>query len=486
MTQTVAQRFARNSALLSSAAVASFAFRFLRNIALAHLLSQADYGKCVLLSAVMASVQLLSDLGLDRMLIQNRSTDNELLQATLTALSLARAILSGLLLFALAPLLSSALGMPDALPAFRYLSLTSMLQGLFHLDSKRLQREHRFIPDIIVSVGGDAVEFSVAIAAAYIFRTYAILPAVFLCGALTGVLLSHWVAERRFAIGLNRQVAVQALQFGYPLMLSGLIVLLASQADRMVVGAAVGLQSVAIYGAAMTIISTPGILIGRVGLSISMPFLTEAAENPELFSRRFRSIGVMAVMAAVSIFVPLMLTGTKVIALVFGARYAPPTDLVWIIAMGQTGTLLRVWPNVAALALGDTRNLAISNIPRLIGIVLAVVVTHFGADLVEIAGCFALAEVVALASALGHLHWRRPGTLRGLALFLALPCLFVALGVVAARLFAGDILKECAASFVLVTAFLGTSVSLSEDARGIAERVWRQMQKMYSHGSSEG
>jgi PST family polysaccharide transporter len=486
MTQTVAQRFARNSALLSSAAVASFAFRFLRNIALAHLLSQVDYGKCVLLSAVMASVQLLSDLGFDRMLIQNRSTDNELLQATLATLSLARAILSGLLLFATAPLLSNALGMPDALPAFRYLSITSMLQGLFHLDSKRLQREHRFVPDIIVSVGGDAVEFSVAVVSAYIFRTYAVLPFVFLCGALTGVFLSHWVAERKFAFRLNKEVSLQAIRFGYPLMLSGLIVLLASQADRMVIGAAVGLPSVAIYGAAMTIISTPGILVGRVGLSISMPVLTEAAERPELFSRRFRSIGVMAAMAAVSISIPLMLTGTKIIALVFGPRYAPPTDLVWIIALGQTATLLRVWPNVAALALGDTRNLAISNIPRLIGIALAVMGTHFHAGLIEIAGCFALAEVVALASALGHLQWRRPGTLHGLAIFLTLPCLFVVLGAIAARIFADDILKECVASVVLVAAFLGASVSLSEDARGITERVWRQMRKVYSSDSSKG
>ena len=475
MTASVAPRFARNSMLLSLAAMASFAFRFLRNIALAHLLTQADYGTCILLSAAIMSIQLLSDLGFDRLLIQDRSVDNHVLQSTLTTLSVGRAALSALLLFGSAPLVASALGIPAAQSAFRLLSVTALLQGFFHLDSKRLQRDHRFIPDIIVTTGGDAVEFTVAVIAAYIFRSYAVLPVVFICGALTGVALSHWVAERRYALGWDRAVALRALTFGYPLVLSGLIVLLASQADRMIIGAAVGLTSVAIYGAAMTIVSTPGVLVGRVGLSVSLPTLTEVAESADMLARRFRRVGVIATAICVAIFVPLMLIGGPVIVLVFGARYAPPPNLIWIIALGQAAALLRMLPNVTALALGDTLNLVVSNVPRVLGIVLAVIVLKFKGGVIEIAACFAIGEWAALLSALVHLAFRRRYLARGFEALMLGTAATLAVGALVAHAAVLRLPLGILASVVIVAAFAAVAWGLSPDARSVADLAMRQL-----------
>jgi O-antigen/teichoic acid export membrane protein len=459
-------RLRQNSLIVTVGLCCSLAFKFLRNLFLARLLTQSDYGVCVALSAVIVSATLISDMALDKMLVQERQVDEAALQRTVTSLLLIRALVTAAILLLVAQPLAAVLGVPQSANAFRLLSVSVAVLGFLHLDTKRYQRSHRFLPDSIVAVSGDALDFLFSVGGAYLYRSFYAVPLSSILSACGSVFVSRLLSERPFSLGWDPSMVRRALSYGLPLMASGLIILLSTQADRIIVGAVVGLKQLAIYGATLTIVSTPGLLAGRVALSVPLPVLADVSQDAVAFARRFRSLGVLTASAAIAIFLPLMLIGGQVIAFAFGARYRPPQDLTWIIAVGQAAALLRVWTNVGALALARTRNLLISNAPRLVGVTLALALSQYKAGLLTIAACFAFGEIAALLSSLWHFTRIKPGILSGLEGVWAAASAAIALGV-AGSLYLRNFTVECFVSVVLIVAYGLIVGTVSVDARSL-------------------
>jgi O-antigen/teichoic acid export membrane protein len=442
-----ASRILKGSVVVTASSIIIFALRFARNIILAHILIKFDYGACVALTTVVTSAQLLTDFGFDKMLIQERSAPIDRLQPVLTALNIVRATFTGLLLLALARPLSDMFGAPNAMGAFALLALGVFLQGLFHLDLIRVQRDHQFAPIAYQNLTVALVDFVVVLVWAYLFHGYFAVPVAYMASTAGGLIVSQLLAERRLSVRWNADIVKRAWQFGSPLVLSGIIILLASQADRILVGASLGLPMLAVYGAAMTIIATPTSFVSNVAITVLLPALSEAASDDVQFTQRFRYVGIIVTFIAGMIFMPVMFLGKPVIARAFGVAYSPSLELVWIIGLGQAAALVRVWPNLGALALGETKNLIVSNIPRAIGVAIALLATHLNLGLLGIAVSFAFGEVVSLVSALWHLRHRRPQLLLGSFLLFAILYTGILLAAETSYQVEGEVLVAVAASF---------------------------------------
>lgn len=453
----------------------TFALRFARNIILAHLLTKFDYGACVALTTVVTSAQLLTDFGFDKMLIQERSAPIDELQPVLTALNILRASFGGLLLLALAKPLSGMFGAPHAISAFALLALGVLLQGFFHLDLVRVQREHRFGPIACQNLTIALIDFLVVLGWAYLFRGYFEVPIAFLASTLAGFLVSQLLATKRLSIKWNTSVAKRAWGFGSPLVLSGIIILLASQADRVLVGASLGLPMLAVYGAAMTIIATPTSFVSNVILTVLLPILSEAVPDENAFTKRFRYVGIIVTFIAGIIFMPVMFLGKPIIAHAFGPAYSPSLELVWIIGLGQAAALVRIWPNLGALALGETKNLIVSNLPRAAGVVAALLAIRLGFGLIGIAVSFAFGEVVSLLSALWHLRHRRPHLLLGSFVLFSILYTGILLAAETSYQVEGKVLVAVAASFAFNCLLGLLFLIVSVESRNIMKAGFRRV-----------
>jgi O-antigen/teichoic acid export membrane protein len=468
---TTRKKFARSTLIVTGASTAGYFLRFARNIVLARLLSQADYGVCVALTAVMMSVQSLTDFGFDKLLIQDRRPDDSRLQAVLTTLAILRGVMSATLLLALAPVFANLFGVPAALGAFRLLPIAVVIAAMAHLDNARFQKEHRFSPDALSGLAINLLDFVLVLVGVYVFRSYAVLPLAFIGSMLGGALVSHAMAARPYRLAWDGALVREAFVFGGPLVWSGLILLLASQADRILVGASAGMLQLAVYGATMTIISTPAWLATRIVSVVCLPLLAEVSGTGEAFTRRFRQIAGGAMASAAALFLPLIVLGRPVILLVFGRHYDPPPDLVWVIAIGQAASFLRVVPNVAALAAGDSRNLALSNLPRTAGIALAFVAVHFHLGLVAVAACFAVGEILSLSSALWHITRSHRGILAGLAAQLFVLCTFLIGAAFASQMLGVSLMLLIGVGFAALAGYGAIVFLLSPDMNALSRSL---------------
>lgn len=473
----------RNTLVLMGSQFGSLTLRFTKNLILARLLTQADYGVTVALMAVAVSATLITDMGIDKLLISNREVDDRKLQTVVTSLQLARVLLSSaILLFAAQPL-ATVLHVPHAVLAFRLVAISMGLTGFYNLDMKRYQRHHRFIPDSIVQLSQDSCDFCVAVAVAYMFRTYYAASLSAIAGMAAGIIVSNLLAERRYRLSWDKEIVRRTLVYSVPLMLNGLIILLSTQADRIVVGTAAGLKELAIYGATMTIISTPGLLAAKITVAVPLPALAEVIHDERVFRRRFQMLGVVMICACVCVFLPLTLLGGSIISLVFGARYRPPGDLAGLIAIGQAAALMRAWPNVGALALARTKNLVIASAPRMLGIALAFIAVHYHAGLSGIATCFACGEVAGLVGGVWHLTHARPGILIGLRRVAAAAAVaFVAAHL--SNLVLEHIAQRILATVILVLLFGLLAALISPEARFIMESSRQQVRAVFRRALS--
>jgi O-antigen/teichoic acid export membrane protein len=471
----IASRVLKGSIVVTASSLIVFALRFFRNIILAHLLTKFDYGACVALTTVVTSAQLLTDFGFDKLLVQDRSVAVGALQPVLTSLTVLRAVFGALLLLALSKPLAILFGAPNVTGAFALLAIGVVVQGFAHLDIIRVQRLHQFLPFAWQNLGIAVMDFVAVLAWAYVFRSYFAVPIAFIASTAVGLVISQLLAHSKFSLRWDKAIVKQAWRFGSPLVLSGIVILLASQADRLLVGASLGLPVLAVYGAAMTIIATPTSFVSNVAITVLLPTLSEVASDEAAFTKRFRYIGIIIMLIAGIIFMPVMFLGKPAITRAFGASYDPDLELVWIIALGQVAALLRVWPNIGALALGETKNLIVSNIPRAIGIVLALLAIHFHFGLLGIAISFAIGEVTSLVSALWHLRHRRPQLFLGSFLLFSILYTGILLAAETSYRVEGHLVAGVAASFAFNCILGLVFVIMSAESRSVMKAAMRRL-----------
>ena len=191
--------------------------------------------------------------------------------------------------------------------------------------------------------------------------------------------------------------------YGWPLLLSGILLFATSQADRFVVGSFLGMPALGIYAAAALIPVAVNQLILGTSANLLMPVLSGVSGDRRLFEARYDLVFASTAALAIVAFVPLIGLGHLIIPAVFGARYQAPALLVAWLAIGAAAGVLRGAPAIAALALGDTKNLLYANVVRPLGLAAALVAVHLGHGIVAVATAIALGELLATVYAVVRL-----------------------------------------------------------------------------------
>lgn len=400
----------KGAAVLIAGQVAGQALAFARNIIIARLLSPHDVGIAATLAITLSLIELVADVSIDKLLIQAKDGDDPRLQASCQAALAVRGVAQGVVLFVLAWPAARLFDLPDLVWAFQIIAIGPVIRGFAHADVGRVQRHLRFTPAAISELIPQAAALGAVIPMAIWFADFrAVLFATLLQAGLYTA-CTHVFRERAYRWSWDGAAFRRIATFGWPLMFNGALLFAIAQGDRIAIGAGYTKEELALWANAMLLASAPLLVLGKVAVSVALPVLSRCRDDRAAFDRHYQFCmeGLAWVGAVVA--VPLVLGGGPIMALIFGEPYAEAGAFVGILAVAQAVRACRIGPTVAALAHAETKNPAIGNFVRLIGVALAILLAVRGAPLAWIAAAGLLGELASFVA--GVIRLTRTGLLR--------------------------------------------------------------------------
>ena len=380
----------------------------LRSILLAWLISPTELGRAMLLGLVLRLVEMLSDFGVERLLVQAPDGDGERLQAQLQGALILRGVVVAGLIAALAPAFHAIYPDGPEVQTYLVLALIPLLRGGVHLDARRAERHFFYGRMAMVELGATgAMLIALPVAAAIIGASYTVLLAAMLVQALVHVTLSHLVATRRYAVRFDLTGLRRIWIFGAPLVVNAGLMFLTLQADRLIVASVWSWQDLAIYGIAAQLAWLPAQIYGRAATSLLLPKFRMASREGRVASC-FRSAMRLSLGLALLFAVSFVALAGPAIGAVYGVDLRP--DAMLILAFGAAAALriLRTPISVLAVAEGRTGDTARANLWRAGALAPALALAWIGTGLPAFA---AMAAVGELAAALAG--WRLYRNARG-------------------------------------------------------------------------
>jgi len=248
-------RILRGGVTLFASQLAIQFLSFLRNMIIARLLFPEDFGIASTFAVTTTALELMSDFSLGKAIVRDKNGDDPLYQSTVVTFSLVRGVLLAVLLYFSAGWLANLFGIPEAKFAYQILSVSPLIRAFIHMDMYRVQRKMDFSVEIMAHLASQIIGLIVGVVVAYLTRDYIAMlwGVIFQTTAL--VLTTHYMAERKYEIKPNRDYMMSALQFGWPIMINGIVLMLATQADRFLVGSELGMLELAHYAVVMMLVA---------------------------------------------------------------------------------------------------------------------------------------------------------------------------------------------------------------------------------------
>lgn len=432
------RRFIASAGVLTTGNIASQVMGFARNAIVARFLPIDDFGVAATFVITLSLLDMLTDLGAERFLIQSKDGDEERFQRSLQLTHFVIGLFKAAVIFLSAGVLAGVFNAPEAGWAFQCLAAVPLVRGLAHLDKNRVQRQMRFGPQTGVDVASQGIALALAFPLAWWLRDYSAVLWLSLTQVAMSVVLSHLIASRPYRWALEPAYLRQALRFGWPLLINGALLAAIMLGDRFLIASEYTKEELAFYSAAAMLVMVPTGIVANVARSLFLPPMSRAQDDPAQFARRatvaIEGLGLIAACAIVG----FSLMGAAVAAVVYGGPYAAAGGFVSVLGAAQAIRMLRIAPNIAAMARGDTQNPMWSNVARAAVLPAAVVFALQQRDPMWIAFVALGGELVAIAFATVLLHVRQRAGLAAALRVLGLSLLAALVSIGAHRLSPGD------------------------------------------------
>ncbi|MEQ9564824.1 MAG: oligosaccharide flippase family protein, partial [Pseudomonadales bacterium] len=369
--------------VLSGNAFSSFLL-LLRNLFVARLISVEDYGVVATFALSMAVVEMMSTLGLHQLIVQDKDGDNPDLQAGLQGFHLLRGILSGAALFFLAQPLARFLGISEVAWAYQVMALVPVMRGFIHFDIYRTNRRMVFLPLVLSTAAPALVSVLLVWPLFKLFGDYRIMLYAYLVqwGGMT--LASHFVAKRPYRLTLDRTIMWRALQFGWPLLINNMLLLVVLQGEKLIVGREMGMTALAILAMGVTLTLTPTLVAARSLQTFFLPQLSALPKGREEFTHLAMVALQTSITGSLVLVFVIHTMGEQILGFLFGEKYAALVPLLSWLAILQAIRLSKSGCSVVAISQGRTGIAMVGNIFRVSSIPLSWFVAASGGDLQDI------------------------------------------------------------------------------------------------------
>lgn len=369
-----------------------------RSAVLARMIGGEELGRAMVLTLVLRLVEMISDVGIERLLMQRQTMPTDALLAALHGASVLRGLAMAALLVMLAfPMAMAFDGGADA-KSYALLALVPMIRGWLHLGYRLSERDLRLWPLAVVEGGAVVAMLASLPVALLIWGDHRAMLAVLIVQAAAQVALSHLVANTRYQIAFNREVLIEVLGFGAPLVLNAGLMFLTFQADRLIVAGWYGWAEVAVYGVALQLAMLPAQITGRAAGSLLAPRLRGLTDDALTETARQAVSAYLALGLGFAIAFTLLAPTT--IALLYGKAFRPDVALAFAFGLAAGARILRTPLSQLAVAIGRTGDPARANLWRAAALGPVLIAAVLGLPMLAIAASAVLGEAAATLRAL--------------------------------------------------------------------------------------
>lgn len=371
----------------------------LRYVVLARILGPDQLGLAAILILTSQFLDLLTEGGITYYLIQSRDGDDPRVQAMVQLVNILRCTFMSVALLLIAQPVADFYGRQELVGGIRLLAIAPFILGFMHYDYRRLQRENRFAPEGWVLMCSEALSLVGSAIAAFLLRDATAVAYGLAARSLVVVVVSHLVAERRYAVGFVRESWAALGKFSGPLVLNGLLLFVCMQGDRLFIGKLLGAEALGHYAAILLLIYYPTGILTRLINSLHMPDIAKERDHPEARDNRVDQLAGNYLLLGIAMMLGFAAFMPFVVPLLYGAAFAQSAYIIAMVGFLQIARFLRGWPTAFALATGRSDQVLINNFVRLIAFPAALAGQHLFAGLEGILIGFTVGEVMAFVMA---------------------------------------------------------------------------------------
>ncbi len=319
---------------------ANFVLRLVSLMVLARLLAPKDFGLVGMVTAFTGVLSLFRDFGLSSAAIQRTNVTEEQL-STLFWINLLVGAVLGLIAVAMAPAIAAFYHEPRLIAVTIVLATGFLFNAAGVQHGALLQREMRFTALAVINTVGLIVGTAIAIAGAKIGYGYWALVAMTVTAPLIST-IGFWLATAWLPGMPQRRSGIRSMmRFGGTLTLNGLVVYIASNLEKVLLGRFWGVDALGLYGRAYQLINIPTDNLNSAAGEVAFSALSRLQDEPSRLKSYFLKGYSLVLAMTLPITIACALFADDMIVVLLGPKWmaaAPifrllaPTILVFAIA----------------------------------------------------------------------------------------------------------------------------------------------------------
>jgi O-antigen/teichoic acid export membrane protein len=341
------------------AQAANFLLRLGSLMILARLLGPKDFGLVGMVTAFTGVLNLFRDFGLSSAAIQRPNVTNEQ-ASTLFWINMLFGVVLGLIAAGLAPVIAAFYHEPRLIPVTAVLAAGFVFNAAGVQHQVLLQRQMRFTALAAIGISSLIIGTAIGMGGAKTGYGYWALVIMTVSLPLTNT-IGLWLTTGWIPGLPRRQVGIRSMmRFGGTLTLSGLVVYIANNFEKVLLGRFWGADAIGIYGRAYQLINIPTDNLNSAAGEVGFSALSRLQDDPLRLKRYFLkgyslllalTLPVTFVCGIFANDVILVLLGPKWTEAASIFRLLAPTILVFAIAnplgwllssIGLVGRLLKM------------------------------------------------------------------------------------------------------------------------------------------------
>ena len=364
------RRYATRLSSASLSSVGEYILRFLRTMLLSRLLSPHDLGAAVALMAILASCEMITDIGLDKFVMVSGTEARAQVVAVARQMAVGRAVLLSLAIALLAPLIARAFGAGEERSAVAWLGLVPLIASFRNWRVVQVQLNYRYGPEAIANLGGRLAGLAVLLPTYMVVKDARLILINLAVEAAVSVLLSYVLVPRERVLSIDPAVRREAMRFGLPLMANGIGLLALKQLDQIIVSNLFGLSGLAEYSLSLNLAIIPTSVMQQVGGKIALPFVARAGSAPEGSAQAALIVMLGTMVAAALLAIPVGLTLDRLVPIAYGPHYQVSTGFAALAMLAAFIRFCRGGPNLILLQHGRTARLTVGNLITVVGLII--------------------------------------------------------------------------------------------------------------------
>jgi O-antigen/teichoic acid export membrane protein len=268
----------------------------IRLLALAILLTPADFGLIAIALSATGFLLNLTNFGLIPAVVQATDMDEARYDAVWT-FDMARSVIVTALTIFFAPLIADIFAEPRAIPIIQILALRPLIESLISIRTAALNRNLTFRPLAFLKIIEAIFNAAISISLAKAFGVWAMVFGM-IGGAISMVIASYILAPYRPRLLFDWNAVKPLLKFGRWLLVTGILAMLGNFGLRIIISRQIGADGLGLYFLATSLAFLPSEVASEVVGTVAFPLFARLQTSLQQAIRAFQAIltGLMALL----------------------------------------------------------------------------------------------------------------------------------------------------------------------------------------------